>query len=102
MIQNLQQMIFATLLLIFLSSCAGLPKVTLHQIDTIHSQANPFKITNYNKEICQLELQPKPPFNLIGPELHGGVCLTKEDYARIKSYLKAKCENEKLPSKPQN
>ncbi len=94
MIRTLLPMIFVMLPLIFLNSC-GLPKVTLHQIDTVHNQANPFKITKYNKETCQLELEAQEPFPLLGPQLHGGVCITKEDYARIKVYLKSECENDK-------
>lgn len=91
-------MIFVTLLATFLSSCAGLPKVTLHQIDTVHNQANPFKITNYNEETCELELTPEAPFPLLGPELHGGVCLTAKDYSRLKAKAKTDCQNQKVKS----
>lgn len=91
MIQHLRLTIFATLLLIFLSSC-GLPKVTLHQIDTVHNVANPFRITNYNKETCEIEFEKEAPFPLLGPQLHGGVCLTPEDFAKVKEYIKADCK----------
>ena len=97
MIQNLARMIFVTLPVIFLNSC-GLPKVTLHQIDTVHNQANPFEITKYNKETCELELEEKESFQLVGPNspLHGGVCLTATDYARLKTKVKSDCENAKV------
>lgn len=95
MIQNQVRMIFVTLALIFLNSCGDLPKVTLHQIDTVHNQANPFKITKYNHDKCELELEKQDPFPLLSPKLHGGVCLTKEDYAKIKARLKGDCENDK-------
>jgi len=98
MIQNLARMISVTLPLIFLSSC-GFPKVTLHQIDTTHNQANPFKVTKYNKDTCELELEAQEPFPLLGPELHGGVCLTAADYAKLKAEIKGDCINAKTPSK---
>jgi hypothetical protein len=95
MIQTLVRMMFAGLLPIFLSSCGYLPKVTLHQIDTVHNQVNPFKITRYNEESCELELKAREPFSLLAPVLHGGVCLTSEDYALLQSKIKARCENAK-------
>lgn len=96
-----QQKTFAMLALIFLSSfilfssCGKLPLVTLHQLDTIHGVANPFKITKYDDVKCELEIEPQPPININDGALMGGVCLTKEDYSKLKAKVKADCENNK-------
>ena len=90
---------FWAVLLISLSNCKGYtpPLVTLNQIDTIHNQVNPFKITKYDKVSCKLELEPQPSYPLMGAAspLMGGVCLTKEDYAKIKDSVEAECINNK-------
>jgi hypothetical protein len=78
---------------IFLSSCGGLPKVTLHQIDTRNNRANPFLITKYNENTCELELQRQPHFPILGPQLHGAVCVTREDYAKLQKKAKQECLN---------
>lgn len=80
--------------LTFLAGC-GLPKVTLHQLDTVHSVANPFKIKNYNEETCKLETEELPSHPINDGELHGGFCLTKEDFAKIKTKLQTDCQAKK-------
>lgn len=76
-------------------SCGKLPLVTLHQLDTVHGVANPFKIKKYDQDKCELELEAEEPIQILGPQLHGGVCLTKEDYSKLKAKVKADCLNQK-------
>ena len=93
----LPQMILSVLATISLSNCAKappIPKVTLHQIDTRNDRANPFRITRYNAQTCELELQDETSFRLSSSKvLHGGVCLTKEDYAALQTAAKTACRN---------
>lgn len=91
-------MTFVMLAMIFLSisilvSCNKLPLVTLNQLDTVHGVANPFKITKYNEDTCELEIVGQPPFPILGEQLHGGVCLTKEDFSAMKAKIQADCRN---------
>lgn len=85
-----------------LYSCGKkLPQVTLHQLDTIHNQANPFKITKYDEDNCKLDLDEQASFPILSDKLHGAVCLTKEDYSSLKAKVKADCENNK-PKQTEN
>ena len=81
-------------LLLFVA-CGKLPLVTLNQLDTVHGVANPFKITKYNEDSCQLEIEDQPPFPIMSNQLHGAICVTKEDYAKLKTKIKTDCENRK-------
>ncbi len=93
---------YAMLAAILLSSfmlfvaCGKLPLVTLNQLDTVHGVANPFKITKYNEDSCQLEIEDQQPFPIMSKQLHGAICVTKEDYAKLKSKVKTDCENRKI------
>lgn len=87
--------------LLFLVGC-GLPKVTLHQLDTKHNQANPFKITNYNEDTCKLEVEEQTSFPILGPELHGGFCVTAEDFTKIKTHMESECKNKKINKEKNN
>jgi hypothetical protein len=80
-----------------------IPKVTLVQLDTIHNQANPFKVTNYNKDTCKMEVEAQDFFRIvryedmkINEKLHGGFWISAEDVAKLKAYGKTECENAKL------
>lgn len=81
-------------LLLFVA-CGKLPLVTLNQLDTVHGVANPFKITKYNKDSCELEIEDQEPFPIMSQQLHGAICVTKEDYAKLKTKIKTDCENKK-------
>lgn len=102
MTKNQQQMMLKRVLPIFLASfclyaCGNkLPLVTLVQLDTIHNQANPFKITKYDDVSCKLELQGEDSYPINqSDKLMGAVCLTKEDYASLKASVKSQCEQKK-------
>lgn len=90
---------FLAVLLISLSSCKGYtpPEVTLNQLNTRDGVANPFKIVKYDKKDCSLTLEAQEPFSIVGANspLMGGVCLTKEDYAKLRDSVEAECKNEK-------
>lgn len=82
---------------LLLSACGKYtpPKVTLNQLDLKNQVVNPFKITKYNKETCSLEIEDQNPFPLSNMTLHGAICLTPEDYTKLKASVKTECENEK-------
>lgn len=75
-----------------LSACDGMPKVTVNQLDTVNGVANPFKIVKYDLKKCTVEVKEEAPFPILGPELHGGYCLTAKDFAEYKAYLQAECK----------
>lgn len=89
----MRTVIFLSSLLIV--SCNKYPLVTLNSLDTTKGISYRYKITNYNKEACELELEDQPSIPLNDPSLDGAVCVTKEDYAKIQTRAKADCKNEK-------
>lgn len=91
MIRTLQQMTLTTLSMIFLSSCGGLPKVTLYQIDSAHNRVNARQITKYNKQSCSIEVQKQPSFPLIG-NMQGAICVSAKDFEKLKAHAKGECE----------
>ena len=68
------------------------PLVTINQLDTKNNLVNPFKITKYNLDTCKLETEEQTSFVLMGPEMHGAYCLTKEDFAKYKAHFQAECK----------
>lgn len=98
-----QQKTYAIAATIFLSSfllfsgCSKYepPKITLNQLDLKNQVSNPFKIKKYNRDTCELEFEAQDPQPLSNMSLHGGVCLTADDYTRLKASVKAECINEK-------
>ena len=93
---------FVLLILLVIFSCNKMPLVTIHQLDTVHGQANPFKITKYNDETCKLEVQSQPSFPIESKQLHGAFCVTAEDFAKLKAKAQADCQNSKQNSKGDN
>lgn len=86
--------IFLLVSFVFLFACSGdIPLVTIHQLDTVNNKSNPLKITKYNMETCKLEGVSQDSIELLGPELHGAFCLTKEDFAKYKAHFQAECKN---------
>lgn len=87
--------------MLYVLAACDLPLVTLNQLDTKNKVANPFKITKWDKKKCTIEVEEKPSFAIIGPELHGGYCLTKEDFALLKAKMQSDCktanETQNLP-----
>lgn len=85
-------------LVINLSGC-GYPLVTLVQLDTKNNIANPFKITKYDMDKCELVVEEQPSFPI--ENLHGGFCVSAKDAAEWKakaqSDCKAKNENRNSP-----
>ena len=79
--------------LLFLS-CSKYPFVTLHSLDTKNSVAYRYKITKYNKESCELELEDQPIIPINDVSLNGAVCVTKEDYSKLQTKAKADCKND--------
>lgn len=81
-----------SLVFVLSSLCGcGLPKVTIHQLDTVHNVANPFKVTKYNDDTCKLETEDLPSHPINDGELHGGFCLTKEDFSKLKTKIQTDC-----------
>lgn len=83
------------LVLVVFTACNKMPLVTLHQLDTKHGVANPFRITKYNEQTCKLEVVEEESFQIMSEKLHGGFCVTAEDAAKIKAKAQADCENKK-------
>jgi hypothetical protein len=75
--------------------CAGFPKVTLNVLDTKNNIATPYKITEYDENSCEAVAEKQPKIHILSPVLNGGVCLSVEDYTKVKSYLQTECENKK-------
>jgi len=76
-------------------SCGGPPEVTINQLDTVHGVANPFKITKYDDVACKIKVEEQEPFPIMSERLHGGFCLSKEDYSKVKAYIEADCRNKR-------
>ena len=83
------------LLLSSLTACgANYPKVTLHQLDTVNKVVSPFKITKVDQKACTVEVEELPSFPILGPELHGGYCLTAKEFGDYKAWLQAECKTQ--------
>ena len=81
-------------LTILLTNCAGIPKVTMYQLDLVNNQVNARRITKYNEQTCKLEVVPEPSFPLFPPgDMHGAICFTPKDAARIKAKAESDCIN---------
>lgn len=81
------------LLLSSLAACGdNFPKFTLHQLDTVNGVVNPFKISKIDKKACSVEVEELKPFPIMGPELHGGYCLTAKEFGDYKAWLQAECK----------
>lgn len=101
MLQTLQQTKLKTLVKIllktsfalFILSCNKMPLVTLNQLDTINNQTNPFRIIKYDKVNCKIEFVEEPSFPILSQKLNGAFCLTKEDFAKYKSFVQSECKN---------
>lgn len=74
--------------------CANAPKVTLYQINTEKNIAKPYKIIEYDTKKCDAVADVAPVIPVLSPILNGGVCLTMEDYNRVKSHLQSECRKE--------
>jgi len=92
------------LLVAILSSCAkvNLPLVTLNQIDLVNKKVNSNEITKYNKESCKVEGIKHDPYGLFDipqgekvPKMHGAICLSAEDFLKVKTLLETECQNQK-------
>lgn len=90
--------IYVTAMSLFLSSCANKPPlVKLHTIDVNHNAVNPYQITKYNSDTCQLELKREPAFELFNNmSINGMICLTPDDYSKVNSWAKTECKNKKI------
>ncbi len=77
----------------FLLGCEGMPLLLVDGLDTKNGKANPFQISRYDLDKCQIEVQELPSINILGPELHGAFCLRKEEFAKFKAYLQTECKN---------
>jgi len=75
--------------------CADLPKVTLNQLDTKHGVVNPFRIVRYDENKCVAVLEDEDPFPISNGKLHGGYCLSWDDYKLVRNYLITQCKNAK-------
>jgi glutathionylspermidine synthase len=88
---------WAAILSLSLSACSNYtpPLLTLTQLDIKNNQANDVKITKYNKETCRLELEAGPSYPIMGSSspLHGAICLTKDEYAKLRDSLESECKN---------
>ena len=96
MIQMLVQMTFAMLGMICLSSCGGVPLVTVHHLDMKHNVSNPTRLTKYNTETCALEGVREPVVTLLDPRLHGAYCVSAADFAKLKTKAVQNCEKAKI------
>jgi hypothetical protein len=94
---SLTVLLFLTILLI-ICACGKLPEV-VHQLDTKHGVANPFKILKYDERKCEVKVQEMEPIPLMGPEMHGAFCLTRQEFAKYKASLKAECLNKRHEQK---
>lgn len=81
-------------LTVSLLACNRMPLVTVNQLDTRNNLVNPFKIVKYDMQKCVVMTEDQPSFPILGPEMHGAYCLTKEDFAKFKKYLQTECKNQ--------
>lgn len=77
---------------ILLNSCG---KSTIHSLDLKNKIYNRYEVVAVNKQTCELKLKDAPPIAYDDPSLDGLVCLTRKDYSREQSKLKAECQNAK-------
>jgi len=68
--------------------------VTLHAYNVRGQYFNRFA-TTVDKKTCSIKVQDLSPIDADATSLDGLVCITKEEYSKMKSQLKAECENAK-------
>ena len=71
-------------------------------MDLKNKLVNPSEITKYNKDTCKAEGIKHPAHGLFDipdgstmPVLHGAICLTPEDFLKVKTLLETECQNNK-------
>jgi hypothetical protein len=79
-----------------MSACGKKPPlVQIHQLvinkadNTV--SVNSFQVKKYNKDSCKMEVETIASAPLTS--LHGGFCLSPEDFAKWKAYAQAECKN---------
>ena len=92
------------LVMIFLivSGCKSvdIPLVTFTQMDTVHNQANPKRVTKYNDETCKIETVREPSFKIIlddgtlNPVFHGGFFISYDDMNKLVDCGTKECRKE--------
>lgn len=94
-------MIYVTPLMILTatSGCKSKP-ITVVQVDAVNEQLNPWVVNDIDNNTCKLKgnLKPAEPLFIddkINQKLHGGVWVSKEDYAEILKAIKTECFNRK-------
>lgn len=72
-----------------------IPQVTLHSLDVDQEVFFPYEIKGEDKKSCKLRLEPKPKVPYRNPKMQGSVCLTAEQYQKLRSIWKNQCEDSK-------
>jgi len=92
-------------ILIYLSSwvlfsCAmitqqTIPPITVHTVDYKKQEYLPYDFKGEDPQTCQIRVKPKPRIPFTDPKMQDPICISPEDYLKIRHLLKNRCEARK-------
>lgn len=92
-------------ILIYLSSfllfsCAmitqnPIPPITVHTVDYKMQQYLPYEFKGEDPQTCQLRVKPKPRIPFTDPKMQDPICISPEDYLKVRHLLRNRCEARK-------
>ena len=84
----------------FLFSCAlvqhqGIPEITVHTVDYKTQEYLPYEFKGEDPKTCKIRVKPKPRIPFTDPKMEDPICISPEDYLKVRHLLKKRCEAKK-------